>query len=95
MLIFSYALADPVLLTIDPFLLGLSQVAVVFRHICLFAVLHVGLAVLQVGRLLRVQLSTADAIPDALLLVFFTRIYFVDPWMAGIDNARPRTGGSG
>jgi hypothetical protein len=52
MLVFVDALADPVLLTIDPFLLGLGQTAVVLRHVLLFTVLHTGLALLEVSRLL-------------------------------------------
>jgi len=69
-LIFVDALADPVLLAIDPALLGLGQMAAVLRHISLFAVLHVGFTLFQIGRLMRVQFSVLDAIANALLLVF-------------------------
>jgi hypothetical protein len=51
-LVFVDALADAVLLTVDPFLFGLGQMAVVLRHVFIFAILHAGLALLQVGCLL-------------------------------------------
>jgi hypothetical protein len=92
-LVLGYALADPVLLTIDPSLLGLREMAVVLCHVFLFTVLHTGLALLEVGRLLRVQLPALDAVANALLLVFFTAVHLIDARMAGIDNARARTRG--
>src|ERR1035438_10124168 len=88
MLVLVYALADPVLLTIDPFLLGLGEIAVVLRHVLLLAVLHTGLALLEIGRLLRVQFAARDAVANALLLVFLATVHFIDPRMAGIDNTR-------
>ena len=53
-----------------PFCSRLGEMAVVRRHVFLFTVLHAGLALLQVGRLLRVQLPALDAVANALLLAF-------------------------
>jgi len=88
------ALADPVLLTIDPFLLGPGQMAVVLRHVFLFTVLHAGLALLEVSSLLRVQLPALDAVANALLLILFAAVHLIDARMTGIHDARPRTRGS-
>ena len=90
MLVLVDALADPVLLTIDPFLLGPGQMAVVLRHVRLFTILHTGLAILQVSGLLRSQRTVLNTIANALLLVFFTSVHLIDARMAGIDNARAR-----
>lgn len=92
MFVFRDALADPVLLTIDAALLALGQMTVVLRHVGLFAVLHGGLAVLEIGRLLRVQLAAADAVGDALLLILFAAVDLINARMTGIDDARPRSG---
>jgi len=86
-LVFVDTLADPVLLAIDPALLAFGQMAIVFRHIFLFAVLHTRFALLKIGRLLRSQFAALDAIGDALLLIFFPLVDLVDAWMAGVDNA--------
>ncbi len=94
MLVFVDALADPILLTIDPFLLRLGEMAVVLRHVLLFTLLYTGLALLEVGRLLRIQFPALDAVPNPPLLVLLALVYFIDPWMAGIDNARARTRGA-
>jgi len=56
-LVFIDALADAVLLAVDSALLTLGKVAVVRRHIFLFAVLNAGFALFEVRGLLRVQLS--------------------------------------
>ena len=91
MLVLIDALADPVLLAIDSPLLALGEMAVVRRHVFLFTVLHASLALLQVGRLLRVQFPALDAVANALLLPFLTAVHLIHPRMARIDNARPRT----
>ena len=92
MLVLIDALADSVLLAIDPFLLGLGEMAVVLRHVFLFAVLHAGFALLEVGCLLRIQFPALDAVANALLLFCLAAIDLIDARMAGIDNARARTG---
>src|ERR1700688_5216752 len=92
MLVLIDALADPVLLTIDPFLLGLGEMAVVLRHVFLFAVLHTGLALLEVGCLLRIQFPALGAVANALLLLCLGAIYLIDARMAGSDHAGPRPG---
>lgn len=91
MLVFVNALADPVLLTIDAFLFGLRQMAVMSRHIFLFAILYGGLALLEISGLLRIQLAALHAVRDALLLIFFAAIHLVHTRMSRIDNARPRS----
>ena len=53
MLILVDRLADTVLLTVDAALLGLGEMAVVLRHIFLFAVLDAGFTLFEVGGLLR------------------------------------------
>src|SRR5271169_2290334 len=83
-LVLGDALTDPVLLTIDPVLLGLGEMAVVFRHIGLFAVLHGGLAILEVSSLLRGQRAVLNAVANALLLVFFTAVHLIDARMTGV-----------
>jgi ABC-type glucose/galactose transport system permease subunit len=88
--VFRDALADAVLLTIDYPLLCLGEMAVILRHVSLFAILHAGLAIFQVGSLLRGRRFVLHAIANALLLVFFARVNFVNPRMARIDNARAR-----
>src|ERR1700682_2872358 len=91
MLVLIDALADPVLLAIDPFPLGLGEMAVVLCHVFLFAVLHTGLALLEVGRLLRIQFPALDAVANALLLLCLAAIHLIHARMAGIDNARARS----
>ena len=76
MLVFINALADPVLPAIDSPLLALGEMAVVRRHVFLFTVLHASLALLQVGRLLRVQFPALDAVANALLLSALAAVYF-------------------
>lgn len=88
--VFVDALADAVLLTIDPALLRLGEVAVVLGHISLFAILHIRLALFEVRRLLCAQFTAADAVRDALLLVLFASVDFIHTRMARIDNARTR-----
>src|ERR1700674_4179836 len=85
------ALADAVLLTIDPFLLGLGEVAVVLRHVLLFVVLHAGLALLEMRCLLRIQFPALHAVANTPLLVLLPSVHFIDARMAGIDNARARS----
>ena len=87
MLIFGYALADAVLLAIDSALLALGQMAVVLCHVFLFAILHTCFALFKIGRLLRSQFAALDAIGDALLLILFALVDFVDARMAGIDDS--------
>ncbi len=91
MLVLVDALADPVLLTIDPFLLGLGEMAVVLRHVLLFAVLHAGLALLEVGGLLRIQFAPVDPVANALLLFLLAVVHLIHARVAGIDNARARS----
>src|SRR5208282_2664137 len=93
MLVVVDALADPVLLTIDPFLLGLGEMAVVLRHVLLLAVLHTGLSLLKIRRLLRVQFAALDAVANALLLVFLATVHLIDTRMSGIDNTGARARG--
>ena len=52
-LILRDTMADAVLLAIDTALLCLCQVTVVLRHVSLFTVLDGGLALFEMGRLLR------------------------------------------
>ena len=85
-------MADAVLLAIDTALLCLCQVTVVLRHVSLFTVLDGGLALFEMGRLLRSQFSVGDAVSNALLLIRFPSIHLVDPRMSRIDNAWSRTG---
>ena len=92
-LVFGDALADPVLLAIDSSLFSFRQMAVVLRHVSLFAVLHSGFAIFEIGCLLRVQLAAADALGNTLLLIFFPLIHFIHARMTRIDNARARSRG--
>jgi hypothetical protein len=94
-LVFRDALADPILLSVDAALLRFRQMPVVCGHIFLFTVLDIGLAVLEIRSLLRIEFPAADTLPDALLLVFFTLIYFIHARMTGIDNARARSRSGG
>lgn len=89
-LVFIDTFANSVLLTINPFLLGLREMAVVLCHVPLFAILYARFALFEVGGLPRIQLSTLKAIGDALLLPSFTTIDLVHARMAGIDDSGTR-----
>jgi len=82
------ALADAILLTIDPVLFRFGQMSVVRCHVSLLAVLHAGFAVFQIAGLLRAQRTILDAVGNAILLVGFATVYLIDPRMAGINDAR-------
>src|ERR1700690_3156258 len=71
MLVFVDALADAVLLAIDPSLFRLREMTIVLCHILLFAILHAGLALFEVGGLIGIQFAVLHAIGDALLLALF------------------------
>src|ERR1035438_608635 len=87
MLVFVDTSADAVLLAIDPSLFRLGEMTIVLCHILLFAILHAGLALFQVGGLVRAQLAIFQSIPDTLLLVRFALIDFIDARMAGVNDA--------
>lgn len=87
MLVFVNGLADAVLLTIDASLLGFGEMPVVRRHVFLLAVLHIRLSLFEVGGLLCAELSTLNAIGNALLLVLFALVNFIHTWVARIDNS--------
>src|SRR5260370_1834885 len=93
-LVFVDALADPILLTIDPFLLRLGEMALLLRHFLLFTLLYNSLALLDFRPLLLIQFPALHAVPNPPFLVLLALVYFIDPWMAGIDNARARTRGA-
>ena len=93
MLILIDALADAILLTIDPVLFRFGQMSVVRCHVFLLAVLHAGFAVFQIAGLLRAQRTILDAVGNAILLVGLATVYLIDPRMAGVDNARSGTRG--
>jgi len=82
------ALADAVLLPVDPFLFRLGQVAIVSSHIFLLTALHVGFAFLQIGGLFRAQRAALDAVGNAILLTGLATVYLIHPGMARIDRAR-------
>ena len=93
MLVLVDAAADAVLLAIDAALLALGEMAVVFRHVRLFALLNARFALFKIGRFLRSQRAVFHAIANALLLVFLTLVDFIDARMTRIDNAGPCAGG--
>ena len=63
------ALANAVLLPVNPILFRLGEVAIVRGHIFLLTVLHVGFSFLQIGGLLRSQGAVLNAVGDAILLL--------------------------
>jgi len=83
------ALADSILLPINPILLRLGEVTVVRSHVLFLAALHVGFAVLQIAGLSRAQGAVFNAVGDAILLVGFAAVYLIHAGMARIDYARP------
>ena len=87
MLVFVDALADAVLLAVDAALLSFGQVAVVFRHVTLLAILNRGLAIFEIRGLASVELAVFHAITDALLLIFFAVVDFIHTRVTGIDDA--------
>ena len=93
-LVFVDTLADAVLLAIDTTLLALCQMTVVLCHVSLFTVLDAGFALFEVGSLLRSQCAILNAVADALLLIFFALVDFIDARMARINNARTSAGSS-
>lgn len=95
MFVFIDRLADAVLLTVDAVLFGLGQMAVVSRHVFLFAVLDGGFALLKIRGLLRAQLAAGNAIGNALLLVSFASIDLIYARMTGIDDSGAGTGSCG
>jgi hypothetical protein len=96
-LVFVNALADAVLLAVDAILFRLGQVAVVFRHVFLLAILNRGFPLLEIRRLLRVQRSVLHPVGDTILLVLFALVDLVNARMAGINytRARARSGAGG
>lgn len=80
--------ADAVLLTIQAALLGLGQVAVVLRHVPLFAVLQVGFPGLKTRSLPGIQGAVPHAIGNTPLLVTFAGVDFIHARMTGIDYTR-------
>ena len=88
MLVLVDALADSILLPINPILLRLGEMTVVRRHVLFLTVLHAGFAVLQIAGLFRAQGAVLDATGDAILLVRFATVYLIDAGMARIDYAR-------
>jgi hypothetical protein len=79
--------ADAVLPAVQPALLGLSQVAVVFGHIRFLAVLQSGFAGFQTGRLPWLKRAIFHPIGDTPLLTGFPPIDLIHAWMTRIYDA--------
>lgn len=88
MLVLVDALANSILLAINPILLRLGEVTVVRSHVLFLAVLHAGFAVLQVAGLFWAQGAVPDTVGNAILLGGFAAVYLINAGMARIDYAR-------
>jgi len=89
------ALADAILLAINPILFCFGEVTVVRRHVFLLTVLHVGFAFLQIAGLFRAQGAVLDTVGDAILLPGFATVHLVHPGMARVDDTRSGARGCG
>ncbi len=84
--------AGLVLLLVEPPLLALGQVTIVGSHISFLLILGPLLAVFQVRGLSGRQGAVLLAVGDAVLLILFAAIDFVDAGMIRIDYSRSRAG---
>lgn len=80
--------AIAILLAIQAMLIALRQFSAVACNHSVFAGLESRLALLQVGALLRGQLSGFHALVDALLLIGLALVDLIDARMSGVDQAR-------
>ena len=92
MLVFVDLPAGLVLFLVKPPLLAFSQVTVVGSHVRFLLVLGPLLAIFQMRRLSRRQRPVLIAVGDAVLLILFAAIDFVNAGMTGIDHSRSRAG---
>jgi hypothetical protein len=92
MLIFIDLLAGMVLFLVELFLFALGQVTIVGGHISLLLVLDMLFLPFHVRSLPRRHASVLDAVRDAVLLILFAGIDFVDAGMTRIDLPRSRAG---
>ncbi len=84
--------ARMILFAVELFLFALGQMTVVSSHISFFLVLNVLLLALDVGSLPGSHGAIFNAIGDAVLLILFTRIDFVNPRMSRVVLPGPRLG---
>lgn len=87
-LVFIDLSAPAILLAVQPDLLCGGQVAVVSGDIIAFLFLDAIPALLQLRLLLRGQRAAVHALGNAVLLVGFAPIHFIDPGVAGIGDSR-------
>lgn len=84
--------AGLVLFLVEAPLFALGQVTIVGSHIRFLLVLGPLLAVFQMRRLSGRQRAVLIAVGDAVLLILFAAINFVDAGMARIDHSSSRAG---
>jgi hypothetical protein len=90
--VFIYLPAGMVLLSVELALLALGQVTVVGGHIPLLLIVDVLFLTFHVRGLSGRHSAILLAVGNAVLLILFAAVDFVDARMTGINYARPRAG---